>query len=315
MNCLEELGPGWLKQIVSTDYEVPHSSSCQRRDREEGPGTPIRMSTPNAVGEQVDLLNAVEEDSRESSQDLEDDGEEDLKMVDSIGALGRAELDEKRSPLPSHKGNDRGMFSESTGPTSRSTDQRLSHPGGMSDELAIQKEGLDLLRNLLCGNGASEMIDFVLRELGHEKLFEMLAAKLRPRIYNAFDRERRSSEHGVRYVQPQKEIVLPICYIIVHIAAGESRQRQLLISQTELLSLVIPLFDDPNPEVRVCCVWLCINLTWRDNADEVNCTARARELVKLGVYERLKQMENDPNSDVKERSKTAVHQIATLLQL
>ena len=43
--------------------------------------TPIRMSTPNAVGEQVDLLNAVVEDFRESSQEAEEDGEEDLKNV------------------------------------------------------------------------------------------------------------------------------------------------------------------------------------------------------------------------------------------
>ena len=314
MSCLEELGPGWLKQIVNNDVEVANPSVPTRIDREEGGTTPIRMSTPNAIGEQVDLLNAVEEDSREPSQDVEEDGEEDLKMVDSIGALSRAELEDKRIAMPSRQDNKRGMHLETTGLTSRNADRRSSYQG-MSDELAIQKEGLDLLRNLLCGAGASDMIDFVFRELGQDKLFEMLAAKLRPRVFNAFNRDRRSFENGVRHVLPQNEIVLSICYIVVHIAAGDSRQRQLLIAQTDLLRLIVPLFNHADKEIRSCCVWICINLTWRDNAsDEMNCKVRARELAKLGVYDKLEQMEHDSDTDVRERSKTASHQMASLLR-
>ena len=313
MSCLEELGPGWLKQIVNNDPEVSNPLAPIKTDREEGGTTPIRMSTPNAIGEQVDLLNAVEEDSRDSSQDVEDDGEEDSKMSDSIGALSRAELEEKRHAIP-RQDSKRGMHLETTGLTSRSADRRSSHQG-MSDELAIQKEGLDLLRNLLCGSGASDMIDFVFRELGQDKLFEMLAAKLRPRVYNAFNRERRSFDNVVRHVQPQNEIVLSICYIVVHIAAGDSRQRQLLIAQTDLLRLIVPLFNHADKEIRSCCVWICINLTWRDNAsDEINCKLRARELAKLGVYDKLEQMEHDSDTDVRERSKTASHQMASLLR-
>lgn len=316
MSCLEELGPGWLKQIVNNDVECFNTSTVMRGgDRDDGSATPIRMSTPNAAGEQVDLLNAVEEDSRESSQDLDDDGEEDLKMADSIGALSSVELDGKYRVMSSHQNNGRGSNPETTGLASGNADRRLSYQG-LSDELAIQKEGLDLLRNLLCGSGASEMIDFVFRELGQDKLFEMLAAKLRPRVFNAFNRERRSSENGVRHVQPQTDIVTSICYIVVHIAAGHPRQRQLLISQTELLKLIVPLFNHTDREIRSCCVWICLNLTWLDDAsDNVNCKARARELVKLGVYEKLEQMENDPELDVRERSKTASHQMSSLLRL
>ena len=314
MNCLEELGPGWLKQIVSNDIEVPNPLGSTKSEREEECTTPIRMSTPNAAGEQVDLLNAVEEDSRGSSQGVDDDGEEDLKMVDSIGALSRAEFDEKKNALSHHQSNKRGALIDTTVLTSRDADLRPPNQA-MSDELAIQKQGLDLLRNLLCGPGAPDMIDFVFRELGQEKLFEMLAAKLRPRVFNAFNRERRSSENGVRHVQPQNEIVLSICYIIVHIAAGNTRQRQLLIAQTELLRLIIPLFNHTDRELRSCCAWLCINMTWVDNAsDETNCKVRARELAKLGVYEKLKQLETDPDTDVRERSKTASHQMEALLR-
>ncbi len=274
------------------------------------------MSTPNAAGEQVDLLNAVPEDSRvlensrESSQDVEEDGEEDLRMADSIGALSRTETDRKQLALCSNAGNGRGLFSDST---SR-TDRRPSTQA-LTDGPAIQQQGLDLIRNLMSGAGAADMIDLVFRELGQDKLFEMLAAKLRPRVYNAFNRERRSSENGVRQVQPQTDIIISVCYLVVHIAAGRPGQRQLLVSQTELLKLMVPLFSHPNREVRGCCAWFVINLTWVDDqSDSLNCRERAKMLRNLGIYEKLESMEKDNELDVRERSKTARHQISTLLQ-
>ena len=310
MNCLEELGPGWLKQIVNNDVDTAnHITMSRSGDREDDSSTPIRMSTPNAAGEQVDLLNAVEEDSRESSQDVEEDGEEDLKMVDSIGALSRSELDRK---LYSHPSSGRGPISETAGLIGR----RHSSQPALTDDLAIQQQGLDFIRNLICGSGASEMIEHIFRELGQDKLFEMLAAKLRPRVFNAFNRERRSSENGVRHVQPQTDIIVSVCYIVVHIAAGSTRQRQLLISQTELLKLIVPLFSHPSKDVRTCCLWIIINLTWIDDAsDNMNCKARARELMKLGVYEKLEHMEHDADLDCRERARTAVNQMSTLLRL
>lgn len=308
MSCLEELGPGWLKQIVNNDVETANHAALSRNgDREDGSSTPIRMSTPNAAGEQVDLLNAVEEDSRESSQDVEEDGEEDLKMVDSIGALSRAE-DRK---LCSHPSSGRGPISETAGMTGR---RRSSQPA-LTDELAIQVQGLDFIRNLICGSGASDMIEHLFRELGQEKLFELLAAKLRPRVFNAFNRERRSSENGVRHVQPQTDIIVSVCYIIVHLAAGNTRQRQLLISQVELLKLIVPLFSHPSKDVRACCLWIVINLTWIDDvSDNMNCKARARELKKHGVYEKLQHMEHDADLDCRERARTAGNQMLTLLR-
>jgi hypothetical protein len=315
MKCLEELGPGWLKQIINNDVDCYASTPTSRfGDREDDSATPIRMSTPNAAGEQVDLLNAVEEDSRESSQDLEEDGEEDLKMSDSIGALGRAEPDRKQHNMSSHHSNGRGPLIETTAMLGRNTERRSSHQG-LTDDLAIQKQGLDLVRNLICGTGASEMIDFVFRELGQDKLFEMLAAKLRPRILNAFHRDRRHPENGIRHVQPHIDIVISTCYILVHIAAGHPRQRQLLISQTELLKLIVPLFSNPNREIRTCCVWLVTNLTWvDDNSDNMNCKTRARELMKLGIFEKLEAMDHDEVLDIRERAKIALHQISTLLR-
>ena len=313
--CLKELGPGWLKQIVNYDVESSGLATVTKSgDREDGSATPIRMSTPNAAGEQVDLLNAVEEDSRESSHDIDEDAEEDWNMADSIGALSRADLSWKHHGFSSYHAHGHGSFSETAGTANRNTEPRPSNQG-ITDELAIQKEGLDFIRNLICGTGVSDMIDYIFQELGQEKLFELLAAKLRPRIFNAFNRERRSSESGVRHVQPPIDTVIAVCYIVVHIAAGFPRHRQLLISQTELLKLFVPLFKHPNREVRACCTWFVINLSWVDDqSDHANCKIRARELVNLGIFETLEAMENDPELDVRERARTARSQLTTLLR-
>ncbi len=314
MTCLDELGASWLKQVVSDEPEVAALSTAHRHgDRDDGSTTPIRMSTPNAAGEQVDLLNAVDDGSRPPSQDREEDGEEDLQMSDSIGALSRAELDQKQQAMtPAHG---RTNPSETTGEVKglKSSQSALTLP----DEIAIVKEGLEFIRNIIMGPNAAEMIDHVFSKLGQDKVFDILATKIRPKVLNAFNRDRRSSENnGVRHIQPQTDILKSACYIIVHIAAGAPRHRQLLISQTELLKLLVPLFNHPNEEIRCCCAWLIINLTWEDDAsDKANCKSRAKTLMSLGMFEKLEAMEHDSDLNCRERCKSALHQMSTLLRL
>ena len=297
IKCLEELGPGWLKQIISNDTDDFAILSGPRGDQDTDSRTPVTMGTPNAAGEQVDLLNAVENSSRESSQAFDDDGDEDFKMVDSIGALSRPHYEHISNLLLS--------------------DQHDSHvnEAGIIKRHDIEHQGLDLLRNILAGQGAADMIDYILREFGQDTLFELLANKLRPRFLNTFTRERKSVENGVRQVQPPTTIIIPVLYIIVHIAAGLPRHRQLLVSQSELLKLVVPLFTHTDPEVRCPCAWIVINASWHDNsADLPNSRSRARELVKLGFYEQLEAIETDQSLDVRERTRTALTQMATLLR-
>lgn len=305
--CLEELGPGWLKQIISNDSE-------DFKDKDMGLGTPIAMGTPNAAGEQVDLLNAVDE-SRESSQAFDDDGEEDLKMVDSIGALSRSGSDHKPNSIFSRLGNGRQNTLETPRWANAKDGESNSTNQSRTDDLAIQKEGLDFIRNLICGPGAPDMIDYMFSELGQDKIFDMLAGKLRGKVLHAFNRDRRLGENGGKHLPPQPEIITSVCYIIVHIAAGSPKHRQLLISQPELLKLLVPLFTHTHREVRGCCAWLVINLTWVDDqSDHLNCKARARELVQLGIYEQLQMLESDSELDVRERTKTAIHQMSQLLR-
>lgn len=306
--CLEELGPSWLKQIISSDSED------FKGDKDIGLGTPIAMGTPNAAGEQVDLLNAVDK-SRESSQAFDDEGEEDLKMVDSIGALSRSGSDHKSNSIFSSRCNGRQNSLETSRWGNAKDGESNSPNQSRTEDLAIQKEGLDFIRNLICGPGAPDMIDYMFSELGQDKIFDMLAGKLRGRVLHAFNRDRRLGENGVKHLAPQPEIITSVCYIIVHIAAGSPKHRQLLISQPELLKLLVPLFTHTHREVRGCCAWLVINLTWVDDqSDHLNCKARARELVQLGIYEQLQMLGSDSELDVRERTKTAIHQMSQLLR-
>lgn len=309
ITCLKELGPGWLKQIICNDSEELNYSNDFRNDKD------VSMGTPNAAGEQVDLLNAIEDDSRRPAPLIDEDLDDEVSMVDSIGPSNRTEFSHKRVPLYFRRGFPRAKAFEASR-AAHLKDDVSSFPNQIrADDLAVQKEGLDFIRNLICGPGAPEMIDIIIRDLGQDKMFDMLAAKLRPRVLNAFSRDRRSTETGVKHLQPQPEIIISVCYIIVHIAAGHPKHRQLLISQPELLKLLVPLFLHTKREIRVCCAWLVINLTWVDDqSDHHSCRARARELLKLGMYEKLEILESDPELDVRERTKTAIAQMRDLLR-
>lgn len=293
MSCLQELGAGWLKQIICNDGD-DHSSSSYGRD---GSGTPVRMESANAAGEQVDLLNAMDHDN--------DDDE--VNMIDSIGALSKSESRNKSSH--GFSGHLEGQSFART-----EADEAELVIQIRKEEVAVQEQALDFLRNLICGPGAHEMVDFLFRELGQDKVFDMLANLLRPKVVDAFSRDRRTSGASVKQKPPQTEIVIAVCYIIVNLAAGLPRHRQLLISQTELLKLLVPLFTHAHAEVRVCCVWMVINLTWTDDqTDKVQCKARAYDLKKMGMMGKLEELESDSELDVRERTKTALHQMTDLL--
>ena len=310
MKCLEELGPGWLKQIICSDAEdLGFSLGHRSGERESSGGTPIAMGTPNAAGEQVDLLNAVEEEYTGSSEAADEEENEEVHMVDSIGALSKIDNIHKKRVFSANSKN--ATHNNATGPES---DFEAAAQAKM-DDILVQEQGLNFIRNLICGQDATEMIDYIFRELGQDKLFEILASKLRPKVVDAFSRDRRSTGNAVKYIPPQQEILTSVCYILVHLAAGSPRHRQLLISQVELLKLVVPLFGHHSAEVRTCCAWIVINLTYTDDqSDKVHCKTRAYELRKLGVYEKLEELESDPELDVRERTQTAIHQMKELLR-
>ncbi|KAI1460836.1 ARM repeat-containing protein [Annulohypoxylon moriforme] len=187
------------------------------------------------------------------------------------------------------------------------------------DDLAIQEQGLGLIRNLIGAahisngtdspNDTTEMIDFLFSTLGQDRLFEILASKL-PKNPNPFSQRNGTGVETVVLPQ-QTKIIESVIYILVHIAASIPRHRQLVVSQTELLKQLASLFNNQDREVRVALCHLINNLTWQDNAsDGPGCSQRASELKKLGFLTKLEALkEGDDELDVRERAKSALWQM------
>ena len=309
ISCVQELGPGWLKQIICNDTDEQFS---QRYSGDRG-GTPIAMGTPNAAGEQVDLLNAMDEGPQHSSPTQEVDEDDEVNMIDSVGPLSRS--DSRRRYSRSMNPDNKLASLERQRLANLYDDEAQMAAQARHDDLAVQEQGLDLVRNLICGPDSPEMVDYLFKEFGQDKFFDMLGKLLRPKVINAFNRDRRFTGADVKHIQPPKEIIVAVCYILVHLAGSQSRHRQLLISQSELLKLMVPLLTHVDAEVRVCCVWTIINLIWTDDhSDKLHCKSRAFELRKLGVLEKLRELESDAELDVRERTKMAMVQMNELLR-
>ena len=309
ISCVQELGPGWLKQIICNDTD-DHFSHRVGSDRG---GTPIAMGTPNAAGEQVDLLNAMDEGPQLLSSNQEVDDDDEVNMIDSVGPLSQSDPRNKQSRFANQENKQASLERQKL--ADLYDDEAQVAAQARRDDLAVQEQGLALIRNLICGPESPDMVDYLFKEFGQDRFFDMLGKLLRPKVVDAFNRDRRLIRTGVKHVQPPNEIVIAVCFILVHLAGSQSRHRQLLISQSELLKLMVPLFNHPNPEVRVCCVWTVINLTWTDDhSDKSHCKARAFELRKLGVLDKLHELESDTELDVRERTKMAMVQMNDLLR-
>lgn len=188
------------------------------------------------------------------------------------------------------------------------------------DDLAIQEQGLGFIRNLIGGahsssntdspNDTTDMIDFLFNTLGQDRLFEILASKLRVKVLHPFS-QRGGASPEARILPPQTKIIESVIYILVHIAASIPRHRQLVVSQTELLKQLAKLFNNQDREVRVALCHLINNLTWQDNAsDGPGCSQRAQELKNLGFLSKLEALkEGDEELDVRERAKSALWQM------
>ncbi|KAJ5653182.1 hypothetical protein N7490_000185 [Penicillium lividum] len=284
MEVVKALDPAWIRQIISQD---PVSALTRRgMDEETENAFGIAMGRANSVGEQVDILNPMD-DSGESA--------ERFKMGESMPS-SKMSLDmflpdvRRRRKLVMH------------GNLELSTQSR-------QDDIAVQEQTFDLLRNIICGTGATEMIDFLFQEIGQDELLDALADNLRPRTIQLPHRREPSN----RALQVPHEILSAASAVIIHIAAGLPRHRQLIMSHRDLLRSLTNYFNHSHREVRVNCVWVVINLIYHENqADREGCRERATRLKALGIVDRLASLKDDPDLDIKERTKTAMHLVSQL---
>ncbi|EEP78407.1 conserved hypothetical protein [Uncinocarpus reesii 1704] len=288
MKIVEALEPTWLKRVICED---PADPSIRRKVEEDIAGmTSNEMEVTPSYGERTDLQSLVQSYNSKDSEPQSPD----LRMTDTI--------------MPAKTSLDT-FLTDSARRRKLALNGDLDHTKQMRrDDIQVQEQTLDLVRNLICGNGAPEMIDFLFQEV--TDLFDILADKLRPRLLPSSSRKDSASKAA----SVPTEILCSVTYIMIHVAAGLPRHRQLLAQHPELLKLIMPLFSHANKQVRVNCVWVVINLTFVDDQCDHNCCReRAAKLRDLGVLERLARLEEDPESDVRERTKTALHLMGLLL--
>ncbi|KAH6717910.1 armadillo-type protein [Leptodontidium sp. MPI-SDFR-AT-0119] len=276
--CLEEIGPGWLVQLICDDTE------------DEA------------------LLNSRGRFDRDSSRT--DEMDEDVVMdqfeeqVDAAFGRINSRPSSRSKSIQQAEARLAALRDAETNPARRAR----------KDDIAVQEQGLDFIRNLIGGAGQGgtaetpEMIDFLFSALGQDRVFEILASKLKPKMINPYNRGSPNSERKI--LPPQAEIIIAVGYILVHMAASIPRHRQIVIAQTDLLKLLVPQFNHPNIEVRLALCWLVSNLTWMDDQNDGQaCAQRANELKKLGFLSKIEMLEQDPELNVRERAKSAVWQI------
>lgn len=274
--CLEQLEPGWLIQLIS-DQEQDEDMYTSR------------------VGEDLDEEMDGEQPSGQPRWLYAADGS--ICFVDASESSKLRQVEDYLSSI---------RESESS-----------PSPKARNDIVAIQEQGVDFIRNLIgrvdgvAGADSStenpEVIDYLFKSLGQDRLFDILAAKLRARIIHPFSRPTRLTSRDTKIIHPNARIVAVVIYILTHIAATGPRYCQLVMSQTELLKLLVQQASNKDCEVRLALCRLLYNLTTKDNgADSQACAQRAAELRRLGFSSKIETlMKQDRDLNVRENARMA----------
>ncbi|KAI0531978.1 armadillo repeat protein [Xylaria digitata] len=289
--CVEELGSGWLIKLICDDTEDEALYPTIARSERQSVST-----TPDVMDEDVDM-GFVDEPSRPwLAGSIYKTASTSPKSGIRILQLAETQLE---------------AFREIEQNPIRKARQ---------DDLAIHEQGLGFIRNLIGGahsgnnpdsvSDTTEMIDHLLNILSQDRLFDILASKLKPKVLHPFSR-RCTGGSEARVLPPQVKIIEAVIYILVHIAASIPRHRQLVIAQTDLLKQLAKLFNSQDREVRVALCHLINNLTWQDDMSDASaCSQRATELRNLGFLKKLENLgQSDDELDVRERAKSALWQM------
>lgn len=304
IQCLDELGVGWLVQVLNGE---PHKPA---------------MGTPNAAGEQVDLLNALDEPHMDVDEESEDEEEDEDTMADNMPSMGRLQ---RPGPRYTSATNIRDRLQQIR------CDEQDPRLNGERDDLRLQEQALDFVRNFISEEQSSGvMIDHLLNSFGHSRFFDLLDAKIRPKSSqstsssntrggptywpnNPTPRPPFSSQPNFENY-PAPELVFATVFVLVHLANGRPAHRSLIISQTSLMQHLLPLLNHPTPGVRSTCAWCIYNLLWIDDSSEEAATReRAHQLKNMGFEDAARALLADQELDVRERAKTVVDQFTNLL--
>lgn len=278
IQCLDELGAGWLVGAIEGEHREAaldiSSASTGGVSIIAGGG----LSTPNAAGEQVELLNPP------TSMDVDEPGEEEDGVDDEEDEDGEVMYDEAvgthyqasqmRSTL--HPPTSNTLYKR---PAEFSFTRYLSSVREMEqnptlqakrDDTAVQEQALDFVRNMLNGDDCAPMFEHLLRAIGQDKVFSLLSDKLSPIPTSA-----NSAARLNKPVYQPTELILSTVHVLTHIANGSPTHKQMLIAQKQLLANWLPHFNHIDRRVRVISVWAVNSLTWvEDDTDRAGAVQR-----------------------------------------
>ena len=198
-------------------------------------------------------------------------------------------------------------FAEAPAPSSREAEDDFNRHTPEAD-LAIQEQVLDLIRNLFCGENSSDVVDYVIGEMGRDDFFKIMKARIEPR--RSFGSTRKDNQEK----SAPGGLIAKVLYIIVHVAAASQQWRVWVAGENALLRMILTFTTHAEREIRVQTCWLAINLMFEDDInDRSACRRRAQELQKAGFRKEMQRLEQDSDLDVRERAKTAVHFFTNLL--
>nr|POE53394.1 uncharacterized protein c26h5.04 [Quercus suber] len=302
ISVLEELGVGWLVSAIQ-------GTSQDWLSLPRGGGVSVGLGAPNAAGEQVDLLNPATMDV-DKAADGEGNGyadgeDEDGAVMYDESSSTHYQASQLRSTLPSPA---RTFDSKKYLSTIKEIEDSAALQAG-HDDVALQEQALDFIRNLI--NGAEEcepMLQHLFAQIGTAKFFDLLTAKLLP-LHTPRIPAAGAGAVPVPVHHPTA-LILAVVHVLVHVANASPTHRQLLLAQTPLLHAWLPHFAHPDKNVRVFSVWAVTALSHTaDAADKDAARARIRDLRALGLDAAVRALANDPDLDVRERVKTAVRQL------
>lgn len=289
--CLQELDSGWLVKLIRDDAE--DEALYHRTAKNE-------KQVATDVDEDVEMTQAGEESRTSVSAMLQH------------SPITQATNGQARTP----------RLQQAKERVANLREAELSSVRKVrDDDLAIQEQGLNFLRNLIgpvksadedkSAQEHADMIEHLFQELSQDRFFEILQSKLQLKYLHPFGRKYANGRQDSRVLYPQARIVSAVIYILVHVAASTPTFRQILISQTKLLTELGKHFQSKDKDVRVALCHLIANLTWREGpGDDETSRARAEQLRKLGLLTKLETLENDDGElDVRERAKGALFQI------
>jgi len=151
------------------------------------------------------------------------------------------------------------------------------------EELDIQEQAINLLRNLACSNEYD--IEETIKGLGESRIIDIFESKLQWGIQNT-------------NTNPKVDnIIIQTIWALVNIFAGNEKHKKLLMTDN-ILNCLFQFITHKNEIIRLAVIWCCLNLT---NPDDVGTPERKKKLISFQFLNAFKLIINDPKIDVRNK--------------